>query len=283
MAYRTILAPVETAASGTGSLAVAATLARLNAARLVGLHVMPPAYEAAEQAILTLPTVRRQIEARRREAAAAAEAAFRHAAGDLPQAAWETDAAESNEDLQRIVCRRARTADLIVVPQIGAGERLEDAPGDLPEALVMQAGRPVLVVPQAGQFPSIGRRALVAWNQSREASRALADAMPFLEAAEEVCVLTINETGGSHAAGSEDPRAAQAVAYLASHGVKAKALRDYATELRAGDLLLSRASDLGADLLVLGAYGHSRLREMVLGGVTRDILQHMTVPVLMSH
>src|SRR5262249_44535701 len=154
----TILAPVETAASGTGSLAVAATLARANAARLVGLHVMPPAYEAAEHAILTLPTVRRQIAARRREAADAAEAAFRQATEDLPQKAWETEAAERNEDLGQIVCRRARAADLVVVPQIGAGERLEDAPGDLPEALVMEAGRPVLVVPQAGRFPSIGRR-----------------------------------------------------------------------------------------------------------------------------
>jgi nucleotide-binding universal stress UspA family protein len=114
----------------------------------------------------------------------------------------------------------------------------------------------------------------VAWNATRQAARAVHDAMPFLEAAAKVTALTINA--------DEDP-AADLARHLARHGVKAEASTLKSDDVEVGALLLSRAADLSADLLVMGAYGHSRLREVVLGGATREIFRSMTVPVLMAH
>jgi nucleotide-binding universal stress UspA family protein len=136
-------------------------------------------------------------------------------------------------------------------------------------------------VPYAGRFESLGKRVLVGWNAGREAARAVQDALPLLMAAESVTVLTVNpEIGlGGH---GEEPGADIAL-HLARHGVRVTVEHMTAPEISAGDVILNRAFELSADLLVIGAYGHSRLREMVLGGVTRSLLQQMTVPVLMSH
>ena len=140
---------------------------------------------------------------------------------------------------------------------------------------------PVLVVPYAGRYETVGRRVLIGWSATREAARAVSDAMPLLAAAEIVTVLTIDAREGTDAHG-ELPGADISL-HLARHGVKAEIERTVSAGIPAGDVLLSRAADLGADLLVIGAYGHSRVRELLLGGVTRSILQSMTLPVLMSH
>jgi nucleotide-binding universal stress UspA family protein len=285
MPYRTILTPVEASHQTAANVAAAARFARTQEARLIGLHV-PPARAA-------IPELRQgyggrmmaAMEDRHEHAAVDAEAEFRSATHGVADAVWEVDGSVDGEDAAAAVCRRARSADLAVVPQIGADETLDDAPGKLPERLVMESGRPVVVLPYAGQFPTIGQRVLVAWNESREAARAMLDALPLLARAEQVWVLTVDDQGRFRRSGGNRPseRAAHAVAQLAAHGIKAQPLSDIAGGLKTGQILLSRAADLGADLMVLGAYGHSRLREMILGGVTRDVLQHMTVPVLMSH
>jgi nucleotide-binding universal stress UspA family protein len=137
----------------------------------------------------------------------------------------------------------------------------------------------VLLVPYAGRFPDAGKRVLVAWNASAEASRAIADALPLLARAESVNVIVF-ETGkaGDH---GEEP-GADAALYLARHGVKATVSRYGSPDIDIGSQILSRAADMTADLIVMGAYGHSRMRELVLGGATRTILESMTAPVLMS-
>jgi nucleotide-binding universal stress UspA family protein len=137
------------------------------------------------------------------------------------------------------------------------------------------------VVPYIGGSDIIGRRALVAWNASREAARALNDAIPLLEDAENVTVLSVNPKRGIR--GEGDLPAADIALHLARHGMKAEASYVVAEDIGVGDALLSRAADLGSDLIVMGGYGHSRLREIVLGGATRTVLRHMTVPVLLSH
>jgi nucleotide-binding universal stress UspA family protein len=157
-------------------------------------------------------------------------------------------------------------------------------PGDLLATalagdLVLSVGRPVLFVPYAGRFPATGKRVLVAWNASREAARAVSDALPLLARAESFEVVAFEPRPGDH---GEVPGADIAL-YLARHGVKATAARQSAPEIDIGAQILSRAADTGADLIVMGGYGHSRLRELVLGGVTRSMLEAMTVPVLMSH
>jgi nucleotide-binding universal stress UspA family protein len=157
----------------------------------------------------------------------------------------------------------------------------EDVPAGFAEHVVLAAGRPVLMIPYAGQPAALGERVLVAWNASRESTRALTDALPLLQRAAQVDVLTVNARPGRDGHG-EMPGADIAL-YLARHGVSANVHPTHGEDIGVGEWLLSRAADLGTDLIVMGAYGHSRLREMVLGGATRTILQSMTVPVLMSH
>ena len=122
---------------------------------------------------------------------------------------------------------------------------------------------------------------MLAWDAGREAARAVSDAMPFLERAEQVTVMAVNPSSGEGDHG-EEPGADIAL-HLARHGVKAEVHQTESPDISVGDELLSRIADDGSDMLVMGAYGHTRLRELVLGGVTRSILEQMTVPVLMSH
>ena len=173
---------------------------------------------------------------------------------------------------------QARYADLVVVGQ--ADPEPTATPSDLPETVALATGRPVLVVPHIGAKPP-GKTVLLCWNASREAARAAADALPFLKAAQKVIVLVVNPKVSAAGHGAEP--GADAAAWLARHGVKVTVQRDVAPDADAGAVILSRAADLGADLIVMGIYGHSRLREMVLGGASRTLLGSMTVPVLMSH
>jgi nucleotide-binding universal stress UspA family protein len=139
----------------------------------------------------------------------------------------------------------------------------------------------VLVLPYIGPAASFGERAFVAWDASREAARAVNDALPLLRRAKQVGVLTVNPRPWPFGHGEEP--GGDIGLHLARHGVKVEVQRIEAPDIDPGNAILSHLADRSADLLVMGAYGHSRLREFVLGGVTRTILGEMTVPVLMSH
>lgn len=175
----------------------------------------------------------------------------------------------------------ARYADLAVVGQRDpSGEDASDDP-TIPDQLILSLGRPVLVVPFAGAPTAAGEHVLVAWDASRLAARAVNDALPLLVGAKTVRVLAVNPHSGADGHGQIP--SADICLHLARHGVKAEAEHLYADDLDVGDVLLDRAADIGADLIVSGAYGHARWRELVLGGVTRHLLRHMTVPVFLSH
>jgi nucleotide-binding universal stress UspA family protein len=173
------------------------------------------------------------------------------------------------------VTRRAQAADLVIL-----GQRDPDhATGlDAPQEVVLACGRPVLIVPYAGHRDRIGEVAVVAWNGSREAARAAQDALPLLAASASVTVLLVNPAEDADIDDAED-----LVAHLARHGLNASKRVVRQDILAVSDTILAQIASLGADLLVMGAYGHSRLREMILGGVTRDILRKMSVPILMAH
>jgi nucleotide-binding universal stress UspA family protein len=173
----------------------------------------------------------------------------------------------------------AQAADLIIIGQVNPRARL--VPAWRPEEIVIACGRPVLMVPYTGRFPQIGRRVLIAWDGSREAARALNDALPVIGAAEDVTVIAVRP----RARDFERDRLSmeRIVRHLARHGITARAVETVQTSTAISDVLLSSAADLSADLIVAGAYHHSPLRESVIGGVSRDLFQHMTVPVLMSH
>ncbi|KAB8060332.1 universal stress protein [Janthinobacterium sp. FT14W] len=183
----------------------------------------------------------------------------------------------------------ARYADLVVISQYNAKDKSPSVMRDFPAYVLLHAGRPVLIVPYAPPLPRLAppaaaRHVLISWNASKEASRAVSAALPLLQRAEQVHVAIFDAQ--VHAAEHGEQPGAELLHYLARHGVDARLhLLDGGGVRRGdiGDALLSQAADLSADLLVMGAYGHSRLRETILGGVTRTILQSMTIPVLMAH
>jgi nucleotide-binding universal stress UspA family protein len=186
-------------------------------------------------------------------------------------AAWREDDGDSLECL----AIHARYADLVVVSR-ASGVGLEDEiTGHRLDHIALHAPCPALIVPAEGSREL--RCALVAWKSCREAARALRDALPFLRGAEKTTLLTIAPTDSGHLPGAE------AAAYLARHGVRVEVRADYGDDRDAGDVIERHARDLDADLVVMGAYGRSRLRELVLGGATRHLLTQARVPILMSH
>jgi nucleotide-binding universal stress UspA family protein len=172
-------------------------------------------------------------------------------------------------------------SDLIVLGQADPAASDPSYARSTVEQVVLHSARPTLIVPSVGPVDSVGQTVLVAWDDSREAARALADAMPLLCQAREVHLVHC-ETPPGPAATQPPQRLGAVQQWLAWHGVDAQ-VRQVATDRDVGNALLSHAADLGADLIVMGAYGHARWTERVLGGATRTLLTTMTLPVLMSH
>jgi len=185
-------------------------------------------------------------------------------------------------DTVALLALHARYSDITVLGQPNDEEAFKGPSSDAVLVnVMMSSGRPVLAVPYAGHFERVAERVLIAWNASRESTRAVNDALPLLRDAKAVTVLAVNPKHGIE--GHGDVPAADIALHLARHGVKAEAAHTIARDISEGDALLSYAADLGVDLIVSGGYGHSRAREMVFGGVTRTLLQQMTVPMLLSH
>jgi len=179
------------------------------------------------------------------------------------------------------VAKHARYADLVIVGQRDPAHPAAFGESDIAEIAILESGRPVLVIPHSGEIRPIGRTVLVGWKSGREAARAVNDALPLLSGASSVTVLTIDPDGGISGAGKAP--ASDICAHLARHGVTATAAHALSADAHEGDLLLNRASELGADLLVAGGYGHSRARQLILGGATQSLLTSMPAPVLFSH
>ncbi|MDP9964505.1 nucleotide-binding universal stress UspA family protein [Variovorax paradoxus] len=178
------------------------------------------------------------------------------------------------------VVQHGRASDLVVLGRDGGSGARDVAVHGLVGHVLMEVGRPVLVVPCAGDFEGVARNAVVAWNGSREAAVALQAALPALQRALRVTLVDFRRP--QEAGDDRPPSAAEMLRFLARHGIQASFERDVAgSDVAAA--LLSRVSELGADLLVMGGYGHPRVQEMVLGGVTRQILARASVPVLMAH
>jgi len=172
----------------------------------------------------------------------------------------------------------AKSFDLMITGQLSPDTR---SAAFAPEHIAVGAARPVLVVPYAGAFDSVGKRVLVAWDGSREAVRAVNDALPLLGEAEAVTVMSV----GQRETELERRRTSleRIVGHLQRHAILARLEESVQGGIAVSDVLLSRAADLAADLIVAGLYHHSQLREALIGGVSRDLLQHMTVPIMMSH
>lgn len=279
MAYKNLLVHLDDSEACAGRLAVAVALAEAQDAHLTGLAVATetslPTYVGGQ-----LPP--EVLDMQRQHALKRAKTAGAHYTDAMKKAGRPEDlrlVSTLDIDVATIIALHARYADLVVLGQPDAGR--EGPPGrHTVEEVVLTCGRPAIVVPYIGA-KAVGRRVMIAWDAGREAARAVNDSLPLLKQADEVVVLSVNPKPGIDGHG-EQPGADIAL-HLARHGIKVEAQQTRSDEISIGETILSRLADAGSDLLVMGAYGHSRFRELVLGGVTRTLLEEMTVPVLMSH
>jgi len=189
---------------------------------------------------------------------------------------WRT----SVGDPAAVINEQARYADLIVLGQYDRND-VNDVTPDFIGRVLMGSGRPVLVVPFAGEFSAMPSRPMIAWNASREAAHAVTEALPLLQRAKEVQIAVFNARAGR--GGHGDVPGADLATFLARHGVTSTVSASGLSDVDTGNQILSRAADFQSDLIVMGGYGHSRAYEFVVGGSTRTLLESMTVPVLLSH
>ena len=265
---------------------VAVDLARRQGAHLTGIFVLDipgsDLFYGAGMPYAGGGGMTEMVNALRAEASSRADAIGENFRETARREGLESEWRVVEGDTVSLLALHARYSDLTILEQPNDEESFKGPSSDAVLVNVMlSSGRPVLAIPYAGEFEHIGERVLVAWNASREATRAVSDALPLLRTAKTVTVLAINPKHGIE--GHGDVPAADIALHLARHGVKAEAAHTVAKDISEGDALLSYAADLGVDLIVCGGYGHSRAREMVFGGVTRTLLQEMTVPMLLSH
>jgi nucleotide-binding universal stress UspA family protein len=285
-AFKSILVPVADGPSAAVPLDAAFRLACESGAHVIGLHVrndptaaVPLMGEGMSGAMVedVMATAEKQAAERAAEARTAFDAACtRHGvplASSPPTAGLSAEWIDMVGREEEAIAWRGRLADMVVMGRPEAGS-------DLPSlmtlnAALMESGRPLLLVPPKGA-DGIGTRVTIAWNGSAEASRAVACALPVLQRAKAVTILTISEDGRTN-----DAPAGELAAYLAWHGVNADC--KVLPEGHPAETLLKQSEVLGADLLVMGAYTHSRLRQLILGGVTRHVLHHADIACLMCH
>ncbi len=278
MALKGILVHVDSSNASEKRLTTAVNLAKAHDAHLIGLFVK---YIAPIPDIPSPELIEQIFEAQEKaanEGAEKAEALFNEAVNhEGVVGEWRCITGDPVEQL----AMHGRYVDTVIIGQNNPDADVDPGTYDLPDRLILSIGRPVITIPYVGDYPVMGKRVLVSWDASRLATRAVNDALPLLQLADQVDVLAINPEGGAEGHG-EIP-AADICQHLARHGVNAEAKSITAKDMNVGDTLLSRASDFSSDLIVMGGYGHRRLRELVLGGVTRHLLKHMTAPVMMSH
>jgi nucleotide-binding universal stress UspA family protein len=285
MALRDLVVLLDGSSRDEIKMAVAVELARRNDAHLTGLCPLELLLPADMSFALggypdlwALPEFAKQVDSQARAKAAVIEAGFRET---LRREGINGDWVLEPGFLIPSITRRAHATDLIVVGQADPDNPLPASARTLIEDILMTAGRPLLLIPYAGRFDKVGTNVLVGWTPTRESARAAQDALAILAPGAKLVVLTVERP---RAGDTQVLPTAEIAEHLARHGLDVSAARTVVTDgLSPADALLDYASDIGADLLVVGGYGHSRTREMIMGGVTRELLQHMTVPVLMSH
>ena len=276
MAYKTIVVHCDAGRGTAARLKVAVELAGRFDGHIVGLHVrqafQAPAFTDAGP---PMDSLYRAYEAQMKADEAIAVAAFRDAMG---QKGYSSEWQVTDGYVHQVLIRHSRYADIVIVGQAEPDAPPNAPPSDLAEEVAMGGERPVLIVPHIGIARAPGRTVMLCWNDSREAARAATAALPLLQSAEQTIVLTIDPAKEP----GEEP-GVEVATWLARHGAKVTVQRDTSADSDVGGVILSRAADHDADLIVMGMYGHSRMREWVLGGASRTMLASMTVPLLVAH
>ncbi|WP_284260893.1 universal stress protein [Roseicyclus amphidinii] len=279
MAYRSILTVLADAKDADAVLDAAAAFASASGAHLdvlcLGVDRTQTGYYFAGATALMHDETIAQAQAEATEIEAAARRIL-----ERSDISWGIDAmVAQSASVSGLVARRARFADLVILPKPYGEGQYADAPV-MVEAAMFQGNAPVVVLAEGKPVPVKPRRVVVAWNESAEAMASIRRALPLLQAAEEVSICIVAPE--RHSTESSDP-GAELSRMLSRHGVSVEVAILAQTLPRVSEVIARHVADLDADLLVMGAYGHSRFREAILGGATRNMLEHARVPVFMAH
>ena len=277
MTIKNLLVHTDHSESCKYRVKTAIELAKKYDARLTVLFVVPdyfvPTYVEAQISTDVIVAINEQAREK-------AEATLDRIRQQITDSGLSADTYIEEGGIINILTDYARYTDLAIL-----GQSQPDDPENLSDSLadhvVLESGSPCLVIPYIGCRETLGKRVLLAWNESRESARALKDALPMLKLADKVTVLFIKPK--SHDEAQTEIQKEVMRDYLADHGIDATISVCIDSQHNTGDIILAETIDNDIDLIVMGAYGHSRLRELVLGGATRHLLQQMTVPVFISH
>ncbi len=267
MKFKDILVHIDNSPSCAIRLDLAVTLAKEHDARLTGIYVVTHAAYSSQGV-------------RAKQDEGEAQALFASKTGDAGiRAEWlAADWGTVGVGMADVLNYHAHTKDIIIVSQADPGMSQGDIPPDLAQRIVVGAGRPVLVVPYAGTFKSVGKRPIVAWKAGRVSARAVNDALPFLLNAEKVCVLSIKDP-----AERDNGSDADLGSNLESHAIKVKNVTIVIKTIPVANLLMDFAWEHSRDLIIMGVYAKNSRGKYDLGPVAKDFFDHMTLPVLMSH
>jgi nucleotide-binding universal stress UspA family protein len=276
--YKDLLVAIDASDISAKRVDYAIRLAKRFDAHLTGLYLTPEFAPPASVGVYLTADVKANVERHERERADQTIASFRERA-EQEGIGFDTRTDSGFQtEFGRMLGVHGRYADAVIIgqPDDENAGAVQD-PGDA----LLACGAPVIVVPHIGAPQTTAERVIIAWNASREAARAVRDAMPLLEQAKHVDVVCFRPK--SSRSGHGDMPGADIALHLTRHGIDVEVEIIEGEHIDVGNALLSHLADRGSDMLVMGGYGHSRLREFVLGGATRTILQSMTVPVLMAH
>jgi nucleotide-binding universal stress UspA family protein len=282
MAYRTLLVSLNDVERADALLEVAGNIAARQEAHVEGIFVIPA---LRVYPVVTLHVPPEYFESQRRLFQQQADEMRGRFEDFLERRGLSGEWVQVNSPSPLIadaVIEHGRRADLLIASQ-PPKEDISEIEADFAERLVLESGRPVLFVPRAGRFATVGEVVVAGWNATREATRAIHDALPLLARASDVRLAWVDPEETAEGEEPGDLPGAELAAALARHGVPATVDTLVSGGLDAGEVLLNHVADTGADMLVMGGWGHSRLREYVFGGATQHVMDHMTVPVLFSH
>jgi len=274
--FKSLLVHLDGTARAETRLRLAHQIARAHQAKLSALFAVAPCYQPLLPLAGGVPPLPlgSSVDLQHRIHAMAVFERTRDAGA--PESEWLE---LGGEPVIRTFARRALASDLLVLGQRDPTDATGfDVPADFVEHVIIDSGKPALVIPYAGEATATPQCVLVAWKPTREAARAVNAALPFLQGAREVHLVCADEDGDY-----AQPVPLQVPEYLRLHGIARVRERRWLSERDAGGELLTLAADAGAEMIVMGCYGHSRARELILGGATRTVLESMTMPVLMAH
>ncbi len=279
MDFKNILLHLDHSSGCENRLQVAFALAKNYDAVITGLFVVPdyvvPSYVEAQISVDLITDVTEKALARAREKLSSYQQM-------ADEAGVKLEAHVLEGQVIPILREHSKYSDLLLLGQDQPDDP-DNASYGLADALLFEGACACVMVPHSGKLAAPGRRVLLTWNASRESARALREAMPILVRAEEVVVLSSEPDDADAEIARGHPHADELARFLESHGIQSISSGIADMDVSTSDAILGQAAEMNADLIIMGAYGHARLREIILGGVTRDLLKQSTVPLFLAH